>query len=221
LSVKPPKKSHAQVMKEIEDSMDNVLEDLGDPKESPDPPEETEDSRISILIDTPGDAAPVPSSAAVSPRPEISAGSDKSADQLKRVTEEYDGFRKRAERRVTEAVQRTKDQMLVQFLQVLDNLDRALGYADASQDGPVAQGVRMVTQQFHDVLGRQDVCRIDTADRLFDPQDHEAVSRVETSEYSPGTIMKEVQSGYRIEDRLLRPAKVVVAVAPSAADGEN
>jgi len=104
---------------------------------------------------------------------------------------------------------------VVELLPLLDNFERATGCevgGEAAQN--LLRGVCMVQQQFRDVLERFGVQRVDTIDQLFDPAKHDAVERVETHEVCEGMIVGELLPGYTLNGRVIRPAKVKVAVEP-------
>jgi molecular chaperone GrpE len=99
---------------------------------------------------------------------------------------------------------------------VFDNLERAVAHVEKATDvQSVAEGIQMVLKQLSDSLGKLGVERVATVGTPFDPAVHEAVSHIETAEHPPGSVAAEIQGGYRAQDRLIRPALVVVAKAPS------
>lgn len=161
-----------------------------------------------------------PESAAAAAAPEESqtlhdedaSPTDALKEQLLRMAADFENFRKRAAREKTELRRFAAERVLDDFLPVLDNLQRALEHAQA--DDPVAEGVRMVAKQFVDTLGQHGVTGFDSIGQVFDPERHEAMSQVPSAEAEPGTVLHEVQKGYMLHDRLLRPAKVVVALPP-------
>lgn len=137
-------------------------------------------------------------------------------DQLLRTAADFDNFRKRSRREIEDAVRRAREDALRDLLPVFDNLERAAAAAgSASTVESVAEGVQLVLRQFLDTLGRVGVTRIQALGQPFDPTVMEAIQQVETSEHPPGAVAAEVQPGYSMGDRLLRPALVVVAKAPS------
>jgi molecular chaperone GrpE len=110
-----------------------------------------------------------------------------------------------------------KEDVVRALLPVFDNLERALQSAQRSSDvKAMADGLSMVQRQFTDALGREGIVRVPTVGHPFDPSVHEAIQQVETGEHEPGTIIAEVQPGYRQGDRLLRAAMVVVARSKGA-----
>jgi molecular chaperone GrpE len=133
-------------------------------------------------------------------------------DRSMRTLADFDNYRKRAERERGEARRHAIIETVVPFLDVIDNLERALAAGGSADDLKI--GVEMILRQFQDLLRRQGVERVAAAGQAFDPTVHEAVSRREDPEVDEPWVAEEMQSGYRLNDRLLRPAMVVVAVPP-------
>jgi len=128
------------------------------------------------------------------------------------ASDEFEQARARLRKEVTRDVERGRRSMLVSFLEVLDNLDRALEAADGRPDDPVVQGVSLVRQQFLTTLESFGVARVDPLGEPFDPERHEAVSTVGATEDAPdGQVCGVVKPGYLIGDEVLRPAMVAVA----------
>jgi molecular chaperone GrpE len=153
---------------------------------------------------------------AADPLEEAKAEAAKFKDQLLRTAADFDNFRKRARRDQTEAEKKGREDVLKDLLPVFDNLERALLSAEKATDvQSVADGIRMVMRQFGDTLGKLGIERIPALGLPFDPALHEAIQQLETSEHPPGTVAAEIQGGYRTPDRLIRPAMVVVAKAPT------
>jgi molecular chaperone GrpE len=133
-----------------------------------------------------------------------------------RAVADFDNFRKRTRREVDDARRSGKEDVVRALLPVFDNLERALQSAQRSSDvKAMADGLSMVQRQFIDAIGREGIARVPTIGQPFDPSVHEAIQQVETGEHAPGTIIAEVQPGYRQGERLLRAAMVVVARAKS------
>ncbi|MBN2196614.1 MAG: nucleotide exchange factor GrpE [Polyangiaceae bacterium] len=137
-------------------------------------------------------------------------------DQLLRTAADFDNFRKRSRRELADAERKAREDLLRDLLPVFDNLERAQAHSDSATDvRSLADGVAMVLRQFYDILGRLGIERISALGKAFDPTFEEAIQQVETAEYEPGTVAAEVQAGYRMGERLIRPAMVVVAKKPS------
>lgn len=136
-------------------------------------------------------------------------------DQLLRTAADFDNFRKRSRRETEEAERRGREDMLREMLPVFDNLERAASHAEAATDvRSLAEGIALVMRQFADTLAKLGVERAPGVGAPFDPTVHEAIQHLQTSEHPPGTVAAEVQAGYRMGERLIRPGMVVVAKAP-------
>jgi molecular chaperone GrpE len=137
-------------------------------------------------------------------------------DQLLRTLADFDNFRKRTRRDIADAERRAREDLLKELLPVFDNLERAAQHAEsATEVQALADGIGMVMRQFADTLGKVGVERVAALGLAFDPSIHEAVQSIETSDYPPGAVAAELQAGYRLGERVIRPAMVVVAKAKS------
>ncbi len=138
-------------------------------------------------------------------------------ERIVRLTADFDNFRKRAQREKDEARQFANQGLLEKLLPVLDNFEMALT-AVKDADPSVRDGVQMILDQLLGVLKESGVEPVDAMGQPFDPNLHEALSQEETTEVEEGTVFQQVQRGYKLNDRLVRPARVVVAKAPGAAE---
>jgi molecular chaperone GrpE len=145
------------------------------------------------------------------------AEAQKNRDQLLRVAADFDNYKKRSRRELGDAVKVGREDLLRDLLPVFDNLERASAHAGTASDvKALAEGISMVQRQFVDVLGKLGVERVASVGEPFDPAVHEAVQHLETGEFAPGVVAAELQAGYRMGGRVLRPALVVVAKAKSS-----
>ena len=144
----------------------------------------------------------------------VQAERDSLFDRLARQQAEFDNYRKRATREQQEFRQYAVTDALKQFLPVLDSFDRALAVASNGGDEKLRSGVELVRKQMLDTLSRLGVTPIEAEGALFDPQFHEAIEMVDTHEAKDNHVISELQRGYRLKDRLLRPAMVRVARNP-------
>ena len=127
------------------------------------------------------------------------------------ASEEFDHARARLRKELSKDIERGRRSMLVSFLEVLDNLDRALDVAAGRADDPLVQGVTLVRQQFLATLESFGVHRVDPLGQPFDPTRHEAVSTVAATAGAPdGQICGVIRPGYVMGDDVLRPAQVAV-----------
>ena len=159
-------------------------------------------------------AAPAEAAPEQDPLEAAKAEQAKLKDQLLRTLADFDNFRKRTRRELSDAEKRGRDDLLKEFLPVFDNLDRAGAHAETATDvKALADGITLVLRQFTDMLTKLGIERVAGVGQPFDPAVHEAVQQMETSDFEPGTIAAEVQAGYRTAEKLIRPALVVVAKA--------
>lgn len=135
-------------------------------------------------------------------------------DRYRRALADLDNFRKRAAREVERQVSESRQVALLDWLDVVDSVERALRMEDG---GPCAAGLQAVLEQADAVLARQGAVRVGGAGEEFDPQRHEAVA-VQPSDTVPDRrILAVVRSGFALGDRVIRPAQVVVARTPEHA----
>jgi molecular chaperone GrpE len=128
------------------------------------------------------------------------------------AADEFDQARARLRKELSKDVERGRRALVAGFLEVLDNLDRALEAAAGREDDPFVQGVSLVRQQFLTTLEGLGVTRVYPLGRPFDPSCQEAVTTIPASESSPaGTVVGIIRPGYLIADEVLRPAQVAVA----------
>jgi molecular chaperone GrpE len=158
-----------------------------------------------------------------SPLELMTAERDKIKDQLLRTAADFDNFRKRSRKDVEMAERRGKEDVLRELLPVFDNLERAVKASEDSvaDAAGILEGIEMVLKLFEDTTGRIGLTRVASVGERFDPAQHDAFQQVETDEKPPGTILAEYQPGYRLGERLLRPAMVVVARKRSEPDGSG
>ena len=140
---------------------------------------------------------------------------DECLDLLQRSRADFENYQKRIKRDLEEERRYAHLPFARELLPVLDNLQRALG-ADKREGnlGSLVQGVAMVESQFLDVLRRFGVTLIDSLGRPFDPMLHEAVVQEPRTDAEPGSVVRILEPGYRLHERVLRPARVVVAAPP-------
>jgi molecular chaperone GrpE len=127
-----------------------------------------------------------------------------------RTQAEFENYRKRAAREAAAATQRARSGLVRELLPVLDNLERALASADASEQH-LAEGVKLVHTELVAVLERNGVEQFDPAGERFDPTFHEALSTREEESTDSGVVLDVVEKGYRVNGTVLRPARVVVS----------
>lgn len=136
-----------------------------------------------------------------------------------RAVADLDNYRKRMAREKAEAVRYANQGLLLELLPVLDNFEMGLQAAAADRESMIFRGMEMVKKQLDEFLGSQGVEDVPAEGQVFDPNLHDAVSQEESSEVEDGVVLRVIRRGYKMNDRLLRPANVVVAKAPG--DGEE
>jgi len=148
---------------------------------------------------------------------EESSGDVKQSDEYKelqdkylRLAAEFDNFRKRSAREYARIIETAEDGLILELLQVIDDLNRALGH-DADDSNNFKQGTEMIYNKFGEILKKRGLREIQTVGERFDPVYHEAVMQLEVEDKDDGIIIEEVQKGYFLNSKVLRPAKVVVA----------
>ena len=139
-------------------------------------------------------------------------------DRWLRAVAELENFKKRTRREIDDAVFRARQDLLTSFFPTADNLDRALELARGNEQ--LFKGIEMVAHEFRSALARNGIEAVPTVGQPFDPAMHEALSQVDSPEHAPGTVTFEFERGYRQGDRLLRPARVVIA-GPGSKGGET
>jgi len=143
-------------------------------------------------------------------------------DQLLRMAADFDNYRKRMAREREEMRRFAVEQLVRDLLPVLDNFDRALAHSqEGVDDDPLVQGIRMVAKQLVDTLGNHGVQGFSAIGEVFDPELHEAMGQLPSAEAAPGSVVQELEKGYKLNGRLLRPAKTIVAIAMPAEEPDT
>jgi molecular chaperone GrpE len=130
-------------------------------------------------------------------------------DRLLRTAAEFDNYRKRVDRERRDLAEYTAADLVGEMLPIVDNLERAL--AAAPEADPLRKGVELIHKQMLDLLRKRGVKAIEALGADFDPNFHQAVIHEPSSEHREGEVIEELQRGYLLGDRLLRPAMVKVA----------
>ncbi len=142
----------------------------------------------------------------------LEAERDEYLNDLKRVAADFENYRKRAARDQESLVARAHERLVKELLPVLDDLERALAAAEEHQEAKLEEGVRLVHRELAAVLQREGLAEIETNGH-FDPHVHEALLSL-PSDAEEGSVIEVVQKGYKLGDRVVRPARVVVAATP-------
>jgi molecular chaperone GrpE len=175
------------------------------------------------------DATPDANSEGVFTPGSVAPGGDSVADQIIKLQAEkqemmntlvrrqadFENFKKRVEKEKQQDRQRGVEIMIEQMLPVLDAFDRALAGPVSAENEDYRKGFEMIRGQLWNALAKQGLERIDTAGKEFDPNLHHAIESVPGTEHGEGTVVGEMQPGYRFQGRVLRPAMVRVAAQRS------
>jgi len=145
-----------------------------------------------------------------------------SEERVLRTAADAENFKKRLQREKEEQTRYANENFVRELLPVIDNLERALQHSAAApnQEGLV-DGLNMTLKGFIDTLARFGCTVLEAIGKTFDPNFHEAVSQEESSKVDPNTVLKELQKGYMLKERLLRPAMVIVSKPPSEAERDT
>lgn len=137
-------------------------------------------------------------------------------DKLLRKQAEFENFRKRGEREMQEAYHRARADLMSDLLPVIDNFDLALHHAENASAEVIHEGLVLIYKQLVDTLGRLGLEPIEAEGLPFDPELHDAVATEQNGDVEDHTVVSVLQRGFKLGDRMLRPARVKVAVQPSA-----
>ena len=133
-------------------------------------------------------------------------------DQLLRAAAELENVRKRGRKEAEEARRYASSQLLTDLLNVVDNLDRAVEAAETNEGSSgLLSGVKMVSSQLSEVLGKHHCQKIEALGKAFDPNLHEAIQMQPSTEYEANTVSLEARTGYQYHDRVLRTSQVFVS----------
>jgi molecular chaperone GrpE len=189
---------------------------------------ENQEKPVDIDLSTPDATQPEASAEGAAPAPPtgeerialLEAEKADIKDRMLRIAADFDNYKKRARKDQSDGEIRAKESVLRDFLEIADNLERATaswGQSKENDAKSVRDGVELVLRQFRSKLERYQVKVIEALGQPFDPRFHEAISQAPSADAKPGSILHELQKGYLIGEKLLRPAMVVVAAAPAPA----
>jgi molecular chaperone GrpE len=142
----------------------------------------------------------------------LQAERDQLLDRLQRLAAEFDNFRKRNARENATLAERANERLVKELIPILDDLGRALEAAAEHEEAKLEDGVRLVHRSLGDVLTKEGLAEIETGGK-FDPHVHEALLS-QPSDAEEGSVIEVVQKGYKLGDKVIRPARVVVAAPP-------
>ncbi|MGA2662998.1 MAG: nucleotide exchange factor GrpE [Verrucomicrobiota bacterium] len=150
---------------------------------------------------------------------ERAAKADEHWERLLRVSADFENYKKRAAREKHEAARHANEALFQKLIPVLDSLDMALASAQGAPDQAAQSlqtGIDMIHQQLRNALKESGLEEVNALGQAFDPNLHEAVSQQETEDAPEGQVVQQLRKGYRLRERLLRPATVIVAKQPPA-----
>ena len=140
-------------------------------------------------------------------------------ERVLRTAADAENFKKRLQREKEEQTRYANESFMRELLPVIDNLERALEHSEAGADqGGLLEGLNMTLKGLLDTLTRFGCTPVEAAGKPFDPNFHEAVSQEESTDHEPNTVLRELQKGYMLKERLLRPAMVLVSKRTSQQD---
>ncbi|NNG00500.1 MAG: nucleotide exchange factor GrpE [Desulfobacteraceae bacterium] len=144
-------------------------------------------------------------------------------DRLLRVSAEFENYKKRTNREVSDFKRYANESLIRDLLSVVDNLERAIESAkqDISEEGALVEGVEMTLSEVVKIFEKHSVKPIESLGEEFDPCFHQAMMQEEVTDKPNNIVLKELQKGYLIHDRLLRPAMVVVSKSNNEATNDN
>lgn len=142
---------------------------------------------------------------------------EKYKDAALRARADLDNYRKRVAREKEDAIRYANNSLLESLLPILDNFELGLDAAkNASEAAGIVQGLQMVRKQLEDFLRDHGVQIVNAEGSPFDPNLHEAVGHEPSGDVAEGTVLRQLRKGFKLKDRLIRPASVVVSKGPSA-----
>lgn len=131
--------------------------------------------------------------------------------KYQRLAADFENHKRRTRQELAERTQYANEELLLKLLPLLDNFKRALEQAPEGVDPGWFEGIKLVARQFEATLEAQGLSSIPAVGEKFDPSQHEAIAREETDEHEEGTVVEEMQPGYRLHEKVLRPTLVKIA----------
>jgi molecular chaperone GrpE len=132
-------------------------------------------------------------------------------DLALRSQADFDNYRKRSAREKEDALKYANSSLLERLIPIIDNFELGMAAAGAAENSPIVAGMSMVGKQLNDFLAEFGVTAIDATGRPFDPNLHEAIAHEHSAQVPEGAVIRQVRKGFKLKDRLLRPANVIVS----------
>lgn len=143
---------------------------------------------------------------------ELKKQAEENHQRFLRAQADFDNFRRRTQKEKEEFAKYASFKLIEQLLPVVDNFDRALAASKGSSDyEALAKGIDMIFRQLEQVLTSEGLQKMEAVGQPFNPEYHQAIMQVESDEYEEGTVVEEVQAGYLLKDKVIRPAMVKVS----------
>jgi len=153
---------------------------------------------------------------------QLRAEKDDQFDQLIRLKAEFENYKKRVQREIQERAKYAEEEFVRRLLSALDSFDRALAQPVGEGDvASVLEGFEQIRQQFHAAFTASGVGTVDSIGSKFDPYYHEALFTVESDEHEDNTVVDELERGYTLRGKVIRPAKVTVNVSRKTENGQS
>jgi molecular chaperone GrpE len=152
---------------------------------------------------------------------ELESAVAESKDKYLRLAADFDNYKKRTRQEQLETIQHASAELIGRLLPVLDDLHNVLDHQPAGIDESWIKGLELSVRKLEEALGTHGLQPIESVGALFDPKLHEAVAQEESAEHPEDTVLSELRRGYRLRDRVVRPALVKVARPPLAAHHES
>jgi molecular chaperone GrpE len=164
------------------------------------------DELTDTQVEEPEPEAPAPDD----PLATVTTERDEYLDLVQRVQADFENYRKRSVRDQERLVAHAHERLVRELLPVLDDLERALEAAERHEEAQLVEGVKLVENSLRAALAKEGLTEVDTNGR-FDPHVHEALLTQPSEDAEPGTVLEVVQRGYRLGDKVVRPARVIVS----------
>lgn len=149
----------------------------------------------------------------------------KSKDYLNRLMylqADFENYKKRVDKEIHEAVQRSNERLITNLLGVVEELEIAIESGKKTENKKaLMEGVEMVLKKLYATLGQEGLMKIEAVGKPFDPNKHEVILKVPTSDHSEGTIIEEVRKGFMFKDKVIRPSIVKIALTPITSNNSN
>ena len=209
--------------KRTAEPQNNVNENQEDQQEiSPELESQAQAEEAEIEQEEPFDPETADGKALLAKYRELEAELREAQERVLRTAADAENFKKRLQREKEEQTRYANESFIRELLTVIDNLERALEHSgsESDQEGLV-EGLNMTLKSFLDTLTRFGCTQVEAEGKPFDPNFHEAVSQEESADHEPNTVLNELQKGYMLKERLLRPAMVIVSKRSSKQDTDS